>query len=208
MLPYIALLFALVFLPASVQGAVKGECSNCHTMHNSQDGAPQYAGGPQANLLGNTCIGCHSSTNSSTIKEVGGSEIPVVYNTVAPDRPLAGGNFYWVQTRGDQYGHNVITRDQTLQKGPGLGDRTGAPGCTTSCHYSLADWSFPWPNSRVTGNGCISCHTPSHHASGSTTAMADEEDGWFRFLKRNRRFSAHLSTRQEWWFFPDLKHHR
>jgi len=106
---------------------VTGVCSNCHTMHNSQGGdgvviAGTNAGwngggamtggtdtGPQQRLLVTNCVGCHSSTTDATIVTVGDSRIPIVYNSggVAPLKPLAGGNFYYVENNGDQYGHNV-----------------------------------------------------------------------------------------------------
>jgi len=198
----------LIFLPL-VMAKVTGVCSNCHTMHNSQDGQPivkfggwdpsngQQTGSisdePQEYLLISNCIGCHTNAvDDKTIITIGpsGGEsyIPIVYNaSVEPNYPeeptasgssnaLAGGNFYWIEHDGDEYGHNVISRaDSLLTEAPGRNQ-----GCTDSCHYSLYQWRFPWPNSE--GQGCPSCHTPAHHKGGSSTAVADEEDGWYRFL--------------------------
>jgi len=173
---------------------VTGVCSNCHTMHYSQNGGALVAWGstgPYQNLLVDTCVGCHSNTSTETIKTLGSgataSRVPVVYNTVEPTYPttpsangpsvtLAGGNFYWVEKVGDQYGHNVISHaDAVLTEAPGRNQ-----GCTNSCHYSLYSWTFPWPNSQ--GHGCTACHTPAHHKGGSSTPISDEEDGWYRFL--------------------------
>ena len=185
--------FMFFFVACRVAARVHGVCSNCHTMHNSEDGGNVHTGGPLENLLRTDCVGCHSSTSAETIKTIGSgpgaSRVPIVYNTVPPSYPttptasgstntLAGGNFYWVEHVGDQYGHNVISHaDSVLTVAPGK-----AKGCTDSCHDSLYSWRWPWPNSA--GGGCTSCHTPAHHKGGSTTAIADGEDGWFRFLAK------------------------
>jgi len=192
-IPFLALI-SLLWISLT-QARVTGVCSNCHTMHFSQSSWPQIWGseGPNRELLVKDCIGCHSNTTSETIKVIGPagaeSRVPVVYNTVEPSyseesiasgnsNTLAGGNFYWVEHVGDEYGHNVISHaDSVLTEAPGRNQ-----GCTNSCHFSLYSWRFPWPNSE--GKGCTSCHTPAHHKAGSTTAVADEEDGWYRFLAR------------------------
>jgi hypothetical protein len=47
-------------------GVVAGACVNCHTMHNSQDGATM-TGTVNAQLLGAVgCQGCHGQTNANT----------------------------------------------------------------------------------------------------------------------------------------------
>ncbi|MDH5298101.1 MAG: hypothetical protein OEV91_03700, partial [Desulfobulbaceae bacterium] len=125
---------------------VKGPCASCHTMHNSQAGVPLSdredvaftSSTPQnykvVNLLKNACIGCHSSTTSDTIVDMGnGVKIPIVYNTVAPNKPLAGGNFYWVDASGDEYGHNVRNVDGILAKAPGGNTSFGA--VPSSCAF-------------------------------------------------------------------------
>ncbi|MEW6220106.1 MAG: cytochrome c3 family protein [Thermodesulfobacteriota bacterium] len=160
--------------PASSR--VSGVCANCHTMHNSQAGQPVAAagtgagwdasgrlagpaGGPVESLLISDCVGCHSSTTSETIIQVGGVRIPVVYNTVPPVNPLAGGNFHWVVANGDGYGHNVrgiAGEDQVLAVAPGkLG------GCNNSCHDSLA--REPGSSQYNNGGGCKGCHYQVFH---------------------------------------------
>lgn len=171
---------------------VTGPCVNCHTMHNSQhnaavarsgqgigwDGSGQLSGGsassvPNQTLLVTGCVGCHTSTTSQTIiQTTGGSRIPIVFNTVPPSQPLAGGNFYWVSQPGnDNRGHNVhgvAAVDAVLTTAPG---RT--PGsCTNSCHDSLA--AAPSAQNSDRG-GCQGCHVfTSHH---------DDSRPWYRFLK-------------------------
>jgi hypothetical protein len=176
------LLFALFCIPLSLEAKVTGICVNCHTMHNSQNGANmQHMGpgesdtGPKNLLLRGTCIGCHSATNGSTWKDPF-TGAPIVFNTSAPTygassdgvahQGLAGGNFYWVATAGghdDAKGHNVLgisAQDATLSAAPGGG------WCAGSCHYSLATVPGDSFSTYVCtkGNGCQGCHvTTKHH---------------------------------------------
>ena len=136
----------LLTIPTHIFAKVSGGCVNCHTMHNSQNGNTVFADGPQLSLLNNTCIGCHSNP-SEVIYDSGGSITPIVYTTggIEYDESLAGGNFYWVEALGDQYGHNAIDdTDSVLTMAPGLSDKTGAIGCAGSCHYKLTQWEWHW----------------------------------------------------------------
>jgi hypothetical protein len=118
-LSFIIVVFCSVLYASSLEAKVSGYCSNCHTMHNSQNGTTVVSGGPQPFLLNRVgCLGCHSFTNSTTWKDnITGT--PIVFNTVEPTygaNGLAGGNFYYV-TSDDAYGHNVLgikTQDSTL----------------------------------------------------------------------------------------------
>ena len=119
-------LIAMAYQPALSK--VAGPCSNCHTMHNSQNGSAMALTGstgwngsslqgtptdtPNDQLLVASCVGCHTATTSETIIDLGdGSRIPIVFNTGGyPVDSLAGGNFYWVSMGGaenDEKGHNV-----------------------------------------------------------------------------------------------------
>lgn len=179
----------LVAYPSMLSAVVIGLCSNCHTMHNSQNGAAMDSGGPNSYLLMNIsgvstdiCVGCHSSTVANeTVKNLGGSSVPIVFNTVQPSSPvadnmLAGGNFYWVSQDSaswDQYGHNVygiVGADRNLSEAPGALD-----GCGVSeCHTTLASSS----NSRGKP-GCQGCHfRVMHHVSDNATSS----NTGYRFL--------------------------
>ncbi|MFO7831260.1 MAG: hypothetical protein R6V18_04685 [Desulfuromonadaceae bacterium] len=63
-------LFLLLFSTCGY-AMVSGPCSNCHTMHNSQNGEDVSGSGPNQALLNNDCVGCHSSSGSSTYYEMG-----------------------------------------------------------------------------------------------------------------------------------------
>ncbi|RPI36403.1 MAG: hypothetical protein EHM54_05820 [Nitrospiraceae bacterium] len=161
-------------------------------MHNSQNGGQVARGGsgigwdgsgsltggspsgPNDRLLVTSCVGCHSSTTTSTIINLGSNRIPIVYNTVLPTTPLAGGNFYWVSQGGaanDAKGHNVFgiaNADNNLTEAPG----NNPVACSSSCHYTLAE--APGINNASRG-GCQGCHV--------FTAHHNDARPWYRFLK-------------------------
>ncbi|MDH4230793.1 MAG: hypothetical protein OEW04_02060 [Nitrospirota bacterium] len=199
----------LINSPSPLSATVTGVCSNCHTMHNSQngsqvarsgtgvgwDGSSVLTGGslsgPLNQLLVTNCVGCHTSTTNFTIINFGGSKIPIVFNTEGyPSDALAGGNFYWVSQRTvdlkyNAYGHNVygIAGSDTLTQAPGK-----LPGCGTSgsCHMTLAaapSTSGLWNN--YNRGGCQGCHVyTSHH----------KDRGWYRFLKGHDGLNKDFSS--------------
>jgi len=161
-------------------------------MHNSQGGSPVARDGtgvgwngsgtltggslqgPMNQLLVTSCVGCHTSATSSTIVDLGDTRIPIVYNTVPPVNPLAGGNFYWVAQGSsyDAYGHNVYgiaAVDSILSDAPG---RQSGTCSSNACHNSLA--TAPNTTQRDK-NGCQGCHF--------LTAHHDDSKPWYRFLK-------------------------
>ena len=172
-----------VFKGVAAHALVGGPCSNCHTMHNMQNGASVIPGGegPYAALTKDNCVGCHSNSGTETIVDLGGgTHIPIVWNTTAPTYPpdgsassvLAGGNFHWVVANGDAYGHNVFgisAADSVLDRAPG----TSTTGCIR-CHDTLA----------MPTAGCKGCHVPKHHADDSAEVV-ETSGGWYRFLGEN-----------------------
>lgn len=120
-----ALLFAILTLANPVSAKVTGDCSNCHTMHNSQnDASMQFDSGTalQPNLLRSDCLGCHGQGGRVKILEVNGSQIPQVMHADGSG-DLAAGNFAYITgMKGDaseSHGHNVVDlgeafREQTL----------------------------------------------------------------------------------------------
>ena len=183
------IIILLMVINSSAPATVSGPCSNCHTMHNSQDGsAMSTTADPMENLLVDSCVGCHSSTGTETIVDLNGSQIPIVYNTGAyPAKPLAGGNFYHV-ANDDAYGHNVwgiSDQDAILDLPPGTTVTCGGGPTATSCHHSLA--ADPALNQSVfaTGkNGCEGCHQHvKHHSLDPASGQPETaESGWFRGL--------------------------
>ena len=204
-------------IPSPSNAAVKGACYVCHTMHNSADGLASVRlgassgwtasgelgtgiGGAQEDLLKTDCVGCHSTSTNANIVTVGGTQIPIVWNTAgASIGDLAGGNFSHVVT--DQgNGHNVLgitAADGNLLGGaPGMGNA----GCALSCHISLVtavDLADGVPgignatnNSR---NGCEGCHLKvGHHQPYEGNSGASEGLGVLGAGDSYRFLGGHL----------------
>ncbi len=98
MLGAAATLFAFA---GSAQAAVSGQCSDCHTMHNSQGGGDFPGVGPAApysSLLVNDCLGCHTTDTNDPLPDPGGATTDAGYPYVAgngfsDNNCLAGGFF-------------------------------------------------------------------------------------------------------------------
>ena len=148
-----ALLLGGIASTAAAQGLV-GQCADCHTMHNSEQGKPVALQGssttasatPNPNLLKMDCIACHASGGGEMVRVLdGGSRIPQVLHTAATD--LAAGNFRHITTGGDRKGHNVIdvvSADSTFTRPPGYKD-----------HDPLG---FTFDVSKLTCAGNMGCH--------------------------------------------------
>lgn len=123
---FLVLAVVAFFAPSARADAVSGVCSNCHTMHNSQNNVAMRLGSSSVTGLGSAecnechqaqrksllrygCMGCHGSSPESPvdIKVVGSvGNVPQVFHTDQVS-PLAGGSFSWVGLIGQQKGHNV-----------------------------------------------------------------------------------------------------
>ncbi|MEW5744203.1 MAG: cytochrome c3 family protein [Nitrospirota bacterium] len=183
----------LAFLSSASYPKVTGPCANCHTMHNSQNGAamatygasgqPWTGVGPYGGLTRGTCLGCHG-IGTAKIVTIGGSNIPQVWHNDA-SADLAGGNFAYItggkgSGASDAKGHNVIELgniDDILTIPPGRN-----PG------HSLS-------NTNLSCSGTFGCHgirygtapaglKGAHHSNtddGSLT-IADSVANSYRFL--------------------------
>jgi predicted CXXCH cytochrome family protein len=126
---FIALLTILsIAITYSLADAISGVCSNCHTMHDSQDGSAVATGGPNEQLLLDDCVGCHTGPHVSGGLNAAPINAPVVLDTVAPastgpGNTNAGGDFYWVNAGSDALGHDVIDL-------PGIGGADSNIGAT------------------------------------------------------------------------------
>ena len=176
---------------------VTGRCDNCHTMHNLQGGEIVDPGGPNPNLIKTDCIGCHSRSDQQTIYQIGGCNVPVVYNSggVVYNQTLAGGNFYWV-TLDDTKGHNIFSPDGNLDRAPGVSSGSGCG--QDGCHDNL-DRPATAGNNR---KGCLGCHMVSNSWNASGFHHADDndpldllidspEEGWYRFLSGHQSGEGH-----------------
>jgi len=110
-------MFLSFFINVKIGKAIKGACSDCHTMHNSQNGTAVVSGLYRALTTGD-CVICHSDSGSPQAPTVVSMSREPDYIFGAQDEVTAGGNFYWViQSGGDAKGHNVNGTDATLPDG-------------------------------------------------------------------------------------------
>jgi hypothetical protein len=148
--------FVLCYLlfASSLQAKMTGACSDCHTMHNSQNGQPMIylAPGetdttPKGALLRGTCLGCHGRGPTNIVNGT-----PQVLHT---GTDLAAGNFAYItgakpRISGDSntVGHNVIdlgTNETILTSPPGDQNNTNITNnnftCsgTKGCHGNRAE---------------------------------------------------------------------
>jgi hypothetical protein len=194
---FLAVIFIiLVFIIPETFAVISGQCSNCHTMHNSQNGSPMAtygstqpwgSPGPNEMLLRGTCLGCHGMGVAQKIVTIGNSKIPQVYHLDASG-DLAGGNFAYITGdkgtgASDTKGHNVIelgNLDDILYWPPGKPSNHGGPNAATlSCagNYGCHGW-------RVGGYSPLEGIRGAHHLNqdGQLT-LADEVYNSYRFLK-------------------------
>jgi predicted CXXCH cytochrome family protein len=183
----------LLCFSTRVSARVSGECSNCHTMHNSQNGNPVDSDGPNNQLTIDNCVGCHSSSSSDTILTLGASNFPIVFNSSQPTAPLAGGNFYWIVDQSDhRLAHNVQDisgPDSNITYVPGRhigSDYTLTITDCYNCHTVGFPPGYPGIPFTIARSGdvliCQDCHTQvMHHADDSATVV-DGTGGWYRFL--------------------------
>lgn len=188
----VGFLFVSLMWTAVASAMVSGPCSNCHTMHNSQNAQAVSGTGPNPELLNNDCVGCHSSSASSTFYDLGGTKVPVVLFTgSAPTEYLAGGNFYWVKEGlggDDSKGHNVFLGEPDDKLTEGAPGKVFSCDGATACHTSLSNRNTTDHFPELLGKyGCEGCHMkPRHHANdhpnGVSGVVSGKSQGWYRFL--------------------------
>ena len=192
----ISVLLITFFLqsPLFSHAMVKGPCSDCHTMHNSQGGTAMTfddSTTPNGHLLRSSgCVGCHAQGGSQNIITFSGNDVPQVMHTDTTD--LAAGNFGYIdgsvgsgasQTKG----HNVIdlVLQDTIHLYPPGGPYKNAPA-KISHPYSMPP--------RFTCAGLYGCHgnihiidpiasmQGAHHAVSSSKPWGATVGDSFRFL--------------------------
>lgn len=164
------MLLSLLLISGSVY-AITGVCSNCHTMHNSQNGTRMAdRDAPYEYLLRASCIGCHTGSTG----QVNSYGAPIVYHTTDPagqgaGKTLAGGDFYWVASgtagRDDAKGHNVYgiaNADVALGMTPPGWHPAATPGALNDGQINAggATWS-----TQLNCAGQLGCH--GNHSSAS-----------------------------------------
>ena len=166
---------ALLLLPAGISfAAVSGNCSDCHTMHNRQDGSVVAETEITEALLRLDCVGCHTGANN------GSNTTPYIHNTMnlldggaeygysgIEANTLAGGTFKYV-INSDTSGHNVVGiagTDSTLLIPPGY-----ASGGLPAADGSTPGVADNWNNTQITCAGTYGCHG-SHNNDSNVNAI-------------------------------------
>ena len=190
-----SIILILLIIAASdmPQARVKGVCSDCHTMHNSQAGdymaqtltLSESTWGfaddetPNPSLLIRSCVGCHTNVDSDATKLNG---VPIVFNPsgTGPADPLAGGNFYYVM-QDQANGHNVtdITGYDTAFNGKKI------PGSTTTYGASVqvtCAGEFGCHGNRSTGNDELAGIRGAHHTDDTVGITGNSVGLSYRFL--------------------------
>ncbi len=168
-----AVLAALPLI-ASASGGMIGDCYDCHTMHNSEQGEPVAEIGiggtvtetPLENLLRMDCIACHAQNGPNNVVVMpGGSKIPQVYHQDTTD--LAGGNFRYIDSlNSSRKGHNVI---DLFLGGDDNADDNGAPPGRYSADIHGPNYSVNSTYDQFTCAGSVGCHgTRAQLLSGMT----------------------------------------
>jgi hypothetical protein len=133
---------------AALAGVVSGQCVNCHTMHDSQDGVTQ--GGQNAQLLkGGGCAGCHTqkgANGADGMAQFGTFRVPQVDDSTAFN---AGGYFVLGAGATDSNQHNLVAD---------LGNTADVALGTTA------------PGGGAVTLDCADCHTVGggHHGSAAS----------------------------------------
>jgi len=152
-------LFILISTLLPINAMVQGPCSDCHTMHNSQNGLAMTFDGsetPNSHLLRtSSCEGCHAQGGAENIIDFSESKVPQVMHTNGTD--LAGGNFAYITgSKGSgaspTKGHNVVAlvgQEPTLLVPPG----GPVQGGNTHPHSMVE---------RLTCAGLYGCHGSAH----------------------------------------------
>ena len=182
----------LISFPLVSMSAMSGQCSNCHTMHNSQGGQPMvtYTYGSETNdakpyLLRGTCLGCHAMGTGNKIESLSGSEVPQVLHT-DPSGDLAGGNFaYLLGLKGsgadDSKGHNIVdfgNPDDTLSQPPGRRHDIN----NISTYFSCAGSMGCHGQRGGAGSGLQALNGAHHRNAGPVLDTADNIYNSYRFL--------------------------
>jgi len=153
-------------------------CGGCHTMHNSQNGAPIAPNGPYNNLLkmatpSDVCLSCH--TQSSSTSQSGRAVLSL--DPLNPNYEMGGGDFVFLTEDniydghgstvmpGNHSGHNVIAPSKNLAVEPDMASAPGSGGAY------LSSWL-----------GCTGCHDPhGNEFFRLLNTTGPIQDGLFQF---------------------------
>ncbi len=153
-------LLTVVLTYGLANAVATGVCSNCHTMHNSQNGTIVGAADPQGFLLIESCYACHTSGGDAAAPKIDGTNASTGKGSGSSED--AGGTIL-----GD--GSNVNSRHDAQ---PGDSFDMTPPG------YS---GSLTWTSKNVTCAGEFGCHG-SHGTTPGVKNMHHDSTPSYRYL--------------------------
>lgn len=157
-----------------------GSCADCHTMHNSQNGAPIVPGGPQPRLLKYDCKGCHARTFNDANGRAAtvGPYAPQVGPQVAGGGPQNSGGYFSVSGGAtDATTHNVLDLVDLGARADSLIWGTTSPGGT----FALKSGTFPVLT-------CEDCHDLAIGHAPANSARAGDATSSYRMLHRGAQY--------------------
>lgn len=176
----IALIAGMIFVPGMAFAALTGDCYDCHTMHNSEQGQPvALAGGltgtavsadPIPGLLKFDCLGCHANdpTGPATMA-LATSTVPQVMSSASLADSLAGGNFKFGENGANRKVHNVVDLFDNQWEVYDVA-LSGPPGITRVDSTHAGKFGEVEQFDKFTCAGARGCHgTRSQVLTGATT---------------------------------------
>jgi hypothetical protein len=181
---YLSVPLILLYFHEASAMVTGGNCGDCHTVHNSQNGEPvayqlssDLSGfvtdsSPNQMLLISDCVGCHTSTGSSTIV----NDVPIIFNTNTYSNTLAGGNFNHIISD-DTKGHNVSTiKEQDVNLG------LTPPGGTIMDAQLTCAGNFGCHGDRTAGSDEYIVMKGTHHSNDTGGITGGSVGLSYRFL--------------------------
>lgn len=168
---------ALCAMASNADAKVTGRCDNCHTMHNSQNGATWVGNTatPNAFLTIGTCAGCHTGDGSAKLVPITlAPAVVVTGSNPTQSSHLPGGYISMATGELDSWKHNVLSVE--VGKDPAMPNfappgydppsNTGATGLPATA----ADWT------QLTCAGNMGCHGDHNKAEGLAVAGGHHND--------------------------------
>ncbi len=170
------ILLSVAFIYGTAGAVVSGPCSDCHTMHNSQDGSPMAKAfdgtaesTAQAYLTVSTCLGCHNGMATGA---------PNIFGTTTQ---TAGGSFAVSVFDDDNKGHNVTDASSVLATGLETDNTTATPG-----NSGTGDSTLTVGLQELTCAGALGCHGDHSVSTSSMDAIRGFHHGakeGYRYLQ-------------------------
>lgn len=155
-----------------------GPCADCHTMHNSQDGAWVMLDGPQPKLLKFDCKGCHARTFNQAngrASSAGGPAAPQVGPQVAGGGPENSGGYFSISgAAADATTHNVLD--------------LGAPADSLILGTTAPGGTFTLKNGADPVLTCGDCHDLNIGHAPANSARAGDATSSYRMLHRDAQY--------------------